>query len=215
MIVRFDIDALLVDMDGTLLDSTASVLRCWTAVAAEFAIPAGLFAAVPRHGRPAVEILRDLVDPELVPRAARRLDELELADTAGTVALPGAAALLAAAPHGTLAVVTSAGRELAAARLGAAGLAAPFLITVDDVTQGKPDPEPFLLGAELLGVKAGRCLVLEDAPAGLAAARAAGAASIAVTSTHHPDQLDADLVVADLSALRIERTGTGLVVIAG
>ena len=213
--MRFDIDALLVDMDGTLLDSTASVIRCWNTVAAEFAIPADRFAAVPRHGRPAVEILLDLVDPELVPRAARRLDELELADTDGTVALPGAAALLAAAPHGTLAVVTSAGRELAAARLGAAGLSAPFLVTVDDVTQGKPDPEPFLLGAELLGVKAARCLVLEDAPAGLAAARAAGAASIAVTSTHRPDQLDADLVVPDLSALRVERVGTGLVVTAG
>jgi len=214
VIVRFAIDALLVDMDGTLLDSTPSVLRCWATIAAEFAIPADRFAAVPRHGRPAVEILRDLVDPGLVPRAARRLDELELADTDGTVALPGAVALLAAAPHGTLAVVTSAGRELAAARLGAAGLTAPFLITIDDVTQGKPDPEPFLLGAELLGVKAGRCLVLEDAPAGLAAARAAGAASIAVTSTHRPDELDADLVVADLSALRIERAGTGLVVVA-
>ena len=213
--MRFDIDALLVDMDGTLLDSTPSVIRCWNTVAAEFAIPADRFAAVPRHGRPAVEILLDLVDPELVPRAARRLDELELADTDGTVALPGAAALLAAAPRGTLAVVTSAGRELAAARLRAAGLSAPFLVTVDDVTQGKPDPEPFLLGAELLGVKAGRCLVLEDAPAGLAAARAAGAASIAVTSTHHPDQLDADLVVPDLSALRVERVGTGLVVTAG
>jgi sugar-phosphatase len=213
--VRFDIDALLVDMDGTLLDSTASVLRCWAVVAAEFAIPADRFAAVPRHGRPAVEILHDLVDPAVVPRAARRLDELEFADTGGTVALPGAAALLAAAPRGTLAVVTSAGRELAAARLAAAGLTAPFLITIDDVTQGKPDPEPFLAGAELLGVKAARCLVLEDAPAGLAAARAAGAASIAVTSTHRPDELDADLVVPDLSALRLERSGAGLVVTAG
>jgi sugar-phosphatase len=210
--VRFEIDALLVDMDGTLVDSTASVLRGWKTIAVEFAIPADRFAAVPRHGRPAVEILRDLVEPALVSRAALRLDELEIGDSEGVTALPGAVALLSAAPHGTLAVVTSAGHELAKARLAAAGLAAPYLVTADDVTRGKPDPEPFLLAAELLGVEPGRCLVLEDAPAGLAAGRAAGAACIAVATTTGADRLDADLVVPDLSALRIERTGTGLVV---
>jgi sugar-phosphatase len=210
--MRFEVDALLVDMDGTLIDSTASVLRGWKVLAEEFAIPADRFAAVPRHGRPAVEILRELVDPERVDRAAARLDELEISDVDGIVPLPGAVALLSAAPAGTLAVVTSAGRGLATARSRAAGLTAPVLVTADDVARGKPDPEPFLLGAELLGAKPARCLVLEDAPAGLAAGRAAGAACIAVAATHHAGDLDADVVVPDLSALRIERTDTGLVV---
>jgi mannitol-1-/sugar-/sorbitol-6-phosphatase len=210
--VRFEIDALLVDMDGTLIDSTASVLRCWKAVAAEFAIPADRFATVPRHGRPAAEILSDLADPALVPQAVRRLDELEIADSEGITPLPGAVALLSAAPHGTLAVVTSATHELAKARLAAAGLSVPYLVTADDVTRGKPDPEPFLLGAELLDVEPVRCLVLEDAPAGLAAARSAGASCIGVTTTTSADRLDADLVVPDLSALRIERVGTRLAV---
>ncbi len=210
--MRFEIDALLVDMDGTLIDSTASVLRSWTAIAEEFAIPADRFATVPRHGRPAVEIMRDLLEPALVERAAARLDELEMADVDGIVPLPGAVELVSAVPAGALAIVTSAGRGLALARLAAVGLGVSNLVTADDVVRGKPDPEPFLLGAELLGVKPSRCLVLEDAAAGLAAGRAAGAACIAVATTHRADELEADAVVPDLSALRVECTKTGLVV---
>jgi sugar-phosphatase len=231
--MRFEVDALLFDMDGTLVDSTASVLRGWQTVAAEFPIPPDLFAVVPRHGRPAVEILADLLPAELIPAAAERLDELERTDTGDVVLLPGAARLLAAAPAGRWAVVTSAGRQLARVRLGAAGVDiggvsaagvgsaglgtadpdaagvgivgvdGPVLVTIDDVSRGKPDPEPFLLGAKLLGVPPERCLVFEDAPAGLAAARAAGAATVAVATTHAADELDADVVVPDLSAVRI------------
>lgn len=206
--MRFDVDALLFDMDGTLVDSTASVLRGWQTVAAEFPIPPDLFAVVPRHGRPAVEIMADLLPRELIPAAAARLDELERTDTDDVVLLPGAARLLAAAPAGRWAVVTSAGRPLAQVRLGAAGIgtvgiAAPALVTIDDVSRGKPGPEPFLLGAKLLGVPPERCLVFEDAPAGLAAARAAGAMTVAVTTTHTADELDADVIVPDLSAVRI------------
>ncbi len=206
--MRFDVDALLFDMDGTLVDSTASVLRGWQTVAAEYPIPGELFATVPRHGRPALEILADLLRgdlaAELIPAAAERLDELERTDTGDVVLLPGAARLLAGAPAGRWAVVTSAGRALARVRLGAAGVDAPTLVTVDDVSRGKPDPEPFLLAAKLLGVSPERCLVFEDAPAGLAAARAAGAATVAVATTHAADALDADVVVNDLSAVRID-----------
>jgi sugar-phosphatase len=201
--MRFEVDALLFDMDGTLVDSTASVVRGWQTVAAEFPIPPDLFAVVPRHGRPAGEILADLLPRELIPAAARRLDELERTDTGDVVLLPGAARLLAAAPAGRWAVVTSAGRPLARVRLGAAGIDAAALVTIDDVSRGKPDPEPFLLGAKLLGVPPQRCLVFEDAPAGLAAARAAGAMTVAVATTHAADELDADIVVPDLSAVRI------------
>lgn len=202
--MRFEVDALLFDMDGTLVDSTASVLRGWQTVAAEFAIPADLFAAVPRHGRPAVEIMADLLPRDLIAPAAARLDDLERTDTADVRLLPGAAALLTAAPPGRWAVVTSAGRPLAEVRLAAAGIHAPRVVTIDDVSRGKPDPEPFLLGAKLLGVPPEACLVFEDAPAGLASARAAGASTVAVTSTHIADQLDADLVVPDLTGIRIE-----------
>ncbi len=202
--MRFEVDALLFDMDGTLVDSTASVLRGWETLFAEFPIPARLFAAVPRHGRPAGEILADLLPPELIAPAAARLDELERTDTGDVALLPGAAGLLAAAPPGRWAVVTSAGRALAAVRLAAAGIAAPCLVTIDDVSRGKPDPEPFQLGAKWLGVPPERCLVFEDAPAGLAAARAAGARTVAVATTHPAGELTADLVVPDLSALRIE-----------
>ena len=207
--MRFEADALLFDMDGTLVDSTGSVLRSWQTVAAEFAIPEDLFAVVPRHGRPAGEILADLVPRDVIAPAAARLDELERTDTAGVILLPGAAELLAAAPRGRWAVVTSAGRPLARVRLSAAGIDAPRVVTIDDVSRGKPDPEPFLLGAKLLGVPPEGCLVFEDAPAGLAAARAAGASTIAVTTTHTADQLDADLVVPDLTGIRIEQGADG------
>jgi mannitol-1-/sugar-/sorbitol-6-phosphatase len=203
--MRFEADALLFDMDGTLIDSTAAVLRSWAAVVAEFAIPAEVFAAVPTHGRPSAEILADLVPPELIGPAAARLDVLELTDTGDLVVLPGAAELTAAAPPGRWAVVTSANRELARVRLVAGRIPMPpQLVTIDDVSRGKPDPEPFLLAAKLLGVDPERCLAFEDAPAGLAAARAAGARTVAVTTTHARSELDADLVVPDLSALRIE-----------
>jgi sugar-phosphatase len=211
--MRFEVDALLFDMDGTLVDSTASVLRSWETVAAEFAIPGDLFAAVPRHGRPATEILADLVPRGLVGPAAARLDELELADTADVTLLPGAARLLAAAPRGRWAVVTSAGRALARVRLAAAGIDAPRVVTIDDVSRGKPDPEPFLLGAKLLGVPPERCLVFEDAPAGLAAARAAGASTVAMTTTHTADQLEADLIVPDLTAIHITQDGGQITVL--
>lgn len=207
--MRFEVDALLFDMDGTLVDSTASVLRGWQTVAAEFAIPEDLFAAVPRHGRPAGEIMADLLPRELIAPATERLDDLERTDTADVAPLPGAAALLAAAPPGRWAVVTSAGRTLAKVRLAAAGIDAPRVVTIDDVSRGKPDPEPFLLGAKLLGVPPEDCLVFEDAPAGLASARAAGAKTIAVTSTHTADQLDADWVVPNLTGIRVEPAADG------
>jgi sugar-phosphatase len=212
--MRFEVAALLFDMDGTLVDSTGSVLRSWLTVAAEFAIPDDLFAVVPRHGRPAGEILADLVPRDVIPAAAARLDELERTDTTDVVLLPGAAQLLAAAPAGRWAVVTSAGRPLAGVRLGAAGIDAPRVVTIDDVSRGKPDPEPFLLGAKLLGVPPQNCLVFEDAPAGLASARAAGASTIAVTNTHSADQLDADLVVPDLTGLRIELGADGRIIVS-
>lgn len=212
--MRFEVDALLFDMDGTLVDSTGSVVRSWETVAAEYAIPEDLYALVPRHGRPSVEILADLLPRDLIGPAAKRLDELEMTDIADVMLLPGAGALLSAAPPGRWAVVTSAGRQLAGVRLAAAGIDAPRLVTIDDVSRGKPDPEPFLLGAKLLGAPPENCLVFEDAPAGLTAARAAGASTIAVTTTHTADQLEADLVLPDLTGIRIELGADGRIIVS-
>ncbi len=120
-----------------------------------------------------------------------------------TRAIAGAAELMAAWTPGRLAVVTSCGRALAEARLAGAGLPRPaVLVTADDVRRGKPDPEGYRRAAALLGLEPARCVAVEDAPAGIAAARAAGARTVGVATTHPADELaEADLVVASLAEL--------------
>lgn len=196
-------EAVLLDLDGTLVDSTESVVRTWLRWAGEFDVdPARL---VDGHGRTTASIVAGLLPAEQVAVALARIDELEIED-AGTVRpMPGAADLLAALPPGRWAVVTSCNAVLATARLQAAGLRAPeVVVTADDVTRGKPDPEPFLLAASKLGVEPRRCIVLEDAPSGIAAARAAGMGVVGITSTHEARQLDADLIVCAPADLHID-----------
>ncbi len=205
--------AVLFDMDGTLVDSTASVVRCWVRLAEELGVGLDRLRAAAGHGRPARDIVADLLpgeDERVRAAALARITELEVADVEGVVALPGAvAALTAAGARG--AIVTSCTRDLAVARWSAAGLPVPaVVVTADDVARGKPDPEPFLSGARLLGVDPARCLVVEDAPAGLVAGRAAGAATLAVTTTHAAEDLDADLVVPDLAAVRWHADADGV-----
>ncbi|WP_432484687.1 HAD-IA family hydrolase [Kineococcus esterisolvens] len=203
--------AVLFDMDGTLVDSTAAIARCWTTWATEHGITAEALVAAHGHGRPAAEIVRDLVGARLAEQAAARITELEVADVDGVVQLPGVPQLLAAVPAGRWAVVTSCSRPLADARRHAAGLPEPaVLVTYDDVTRGKPDPECFVLGARRLGVDPADCLVVEDAPAGLAAARAAGCATLAVRTTHPTGPLEADAVVDLLSHVRASADGAGV-----
>lgn len=196
--------AVIFDNDGTLVDSTGSVRRSWVRWAEEHGVdPRRLLGF---HGVPAASIIA-AVAPEFDPVAAQaRIDELEVADVEGVVALPGVqdalTALAVAEGEPALhAIATSAHRELAEVRLGAAGVAVPdAFVTVDDVERGKPDPEPFLLAAERLGADPAECLVCEDAPSGVTAARAAGCAVLAVTTTTAPEELaDADLVVDSLA----------------
>jgi len=190
--------AVLFDLDGTLVDSTAAVVRSWVTWALERGIDPLRLRGY--HGVPSAQIVRELVDPADVEHASSRIDELELQDVRDIVALPGAEAALAALPAGRAAIVTSCTASLAQARLGATGVAAPgVLVTADQVSRGKPDPEPFLTAAERLGVPPGRCLVVEDAPSGLTAARAAGMATLAVTTTTPADDLHADAVVTNLA----------------
>ncbi|NBM20615.1 HAD family hydrolase [Streptomyces sp. GC420] len=215
--MKFHADGLLFDNDGTLLSSLDSVRRCWTRWAGEYGVTAEDFARVELHGRPAVEIIADLLPAERVPGALARIERLEIEDVAGggVVALPGTKELLGALPAGSWAVVTSATRPLAEARLREVGVGVPLLVTAEDITRGKPDPEPYLLAARRLGVDPSRCVVFEDAPAGLRAGRAAGMRTVALATTHDRAELVAHAVVDDLSAVSVRVAHAGLEVAAG
>ncbi|MGJ5750281.1 sugar-phosphatase [Streptomyces puniciscabiei] len=204
--------ALLFDNDGTLVSSLDSVERCWTRWAREYGISAEEFGRVALHGRPAAEIVADLLPAHLVPEAVARVEQLEVDDVpgGGVRLLPGTRDFLDSLPAEVWAVVTSATRRLAEARLDAVGILPKTLIAADDITRGKPDPEPYLLAARRLGVDPARCVVFEDAPAGLQAGRAAGMTTVALATTHRADELDADLVVEDLSALSALVTDGGV-----
>jgi mannitol-1-/sugar-/sorbitol-6-phosphatase len=195
-------DAILFDMDGTLISSIAAVDRSWARWASEYGYDSATFR-IP-HGTPARTIVERLVPAERVDEASARIDALELADTDGVHLLVGAGELLSSLPTGRFSIVTSCTRDLAWARIRAAGIVAPtVVVTADDVAQGKPDPEPFARGAELLGMDAARCLVVEDAPAGLAAGRAAGSATLGVSGTHELAELDADAHAHSVANIRI------------
>ncbi|MFD0307853.1 HAD family hydrolase [Streptomyces sp. NPDC059517] len=209
--MKIQADALLFDNDGTLVSSLESVYRCWSRWAAEYGITAEEFARVELHGRPAAEIAADLLPAARVPEAVVRIEQLEVEDVVGGVhLLPGTKALLDSLPADRWAVVTSATRRLGEARLAEVGIRPKNLVAADDITRGKPDPEPFLLAARRLGVDPARCVVFEDAPAGLQAGRAAGMTTVALTTTHRADELTADVVVEDLSAVSALVTDEGV-----
>ena len=205
-------DAVLFDMDGTLIDSTPAVRRAWAVWGEEQGLaPADLLG---HHGMPSAQVVAKLLPAERRAAATDRINELELTDVHDIVVLPGAAEALSALRDARNAIATSCTVPLARARIGAAGLQPPsVLVTVDDVARGKPAPDPFLEAARRLGVPPERCLVVEDAPMGLTAARAAGCFTLAVTTTTPPDELDADAVVPDLAAVRFEVVGEGIRVV--
>ena len=209
--MRIHATGLLFDNDGTLVSSLDSVVRTWTRWAGEYGVTAEDFARVGLHGRPAAEIVADLLPAEQVPAALDRVAALELADVAegGVEALPGATRLLRGLPSHAWAVVTSATRALATARLRRVGIAPLVLVAADDITRGKPDPEPYLLGAARLGRAPSQCVVFEDAPAGLEAGRAAGMWTVGLATTHPAEELVADLVVPSLSAISAQVTADG------
>ena len=183
--------AILFDMDGVLMDSTPSVERVWRAWAAQHGFDPERVASL-AHGRRSIETIRALA-PELDAEKENVLvEQMEIDDKEGVTALPGAAELLTQLPPDRFAIVTSATRPLAVARLGYAGIPVPrHMITANDVIHGKPSPEPFLKGAALLGCAPEDCLVFEDSPAGIASARSAGMKAIALQTTYPADQLQA------------------------
>lgn len=150
------------------------------------------------HGRRTIETMQ-LVAPYLpLDEEARRFEAAEVLDTGGIVAIDGALDLLNSLPPGAWAIVTSGSRALATARLRSRCLPVPgIMVTADDVVNGKPHPEPYLTAAARLGLTPDQCVVVEDAPAGLAAAHAAGMRTIAVASTHGAEELAAATVIAN------------------
>jgi sugar-phosphatase len=189
-----DVCAVLLDMDGTLVDSDAAVERSWSVWADEYGLEArAVLNGV--HGHPAPATVRRLLpafDDAEVQCAARRQHELQYDDLADVTAATGADELIHTLEHMQLAwaIVTSADRRLARNRLAVARIEPPLLITIDDVRAGKPAPEGYLLAAARLGVTIERCLVVEDSIPGLAAGRAAGAITAALRGLPGDLQVD-------------------------
>jgi sugar-phosphatase len=203
--------AVLFDMDGVLVDSTPAVARVWRRWSTERGFEPE-HVVQKAHGRPSMATIRELLPDGNHEAENREVEQAEIEDVAGVVALSGAAELLNAIPESQRAIVTSATRALAEVRLRAAGFAIPkCFVTADDVRRGKPDPEPFLKGAALLGVLSSDCVVIEDAPAGIRAGKAAGARVIALRTTAHGEIGDeelkragADWVVDDCRMIAVE-----------
>ncbi|MFI9379645.1 HAD-IA family hydrolase [Kutzneria sp. NPDC052558] len=208
----FDVAAVLFDIDGTLVDSTPVVERTWRTWAAKRGMDAEAILRV-CHGRRSEDTIADLLPEAEREEAVAELAHMELTDLDDVTALPATTELLPALPLNRWAAVTSGSQRLMRARLTAAGLPVPkVLVAADDVTRGKPDPEGYLKAAAALGVDIRECLVVEDAPAGLAAGRAAGARTLGVATSHDAAELTADRVIADLTACAIDVTENGLVV---
>ena len=207
---RLPFAAVVFDCDGVLVDSFAAVDRCWRQLADELGLPAEeLLSTI--HGVRAVDTLRPRVATASLGAAIARLEHLELAAAATTYPVAGARELVEALSGRPWGVATSGSRRLASARLAACGFPTPaVLIGADDVTRGKPSPEPYLTAAARLGVSAADVVVLEDSASGAESARRAGAKVIAVATTFPPGTFGADVTVRDLRAVTLD--GDALVV---
>jgi mannitol-1-/sugar-/sorbitol-6-phosphatase len=207
----FSAKAILFDMDGVLMDSTPSVERVWRAWAAKYWLDPERVASL-AHGRRSIETIRAVAPHLDAEKENIVVEQMEIDDKDGVTALPGAAELLAHLPPNRFAIVTSATRPLAVARLGYAGIPVPrHIITANDVIHGKPSPEPFLKGAALLGFEPADCLVFEDSPAGVASARSAGMKAIALQTTYPPDQLQAaHAIIGNLADVKASLNGENI-----
>lgn len=214
-VVIDDVEAVLFDIDGTLVDSTPAVERTWRTWAARRGLDAEGILRV-SHGRRTQDTVAMFVPAPEVAGATAELEELERYDLDDVVALPGAGRLVEAIPGRRWGAVTSGPQALMRDRLRAAGLPAPaVLVAAEDVAEGKPDPEGYRKAARMLGVEVTRCVVIEDAPAGIAAGVAAGATVVAVCTSHDRADLGAAHVVVDtLADLEVSVRDSGLQLIA-
>lgn len=206
----FSCSAILFDLDGVLVDSTRAVDREWREWAQRKGVDGDAVMAI-AHGVRTVEVIRR-VAPQLDAEAeASAIENHEAGDQRGVTVMPGAADLLHSIPEGQWGVVTSGSRLLATNRLRHCGLPVPeVLVTSDDVTHGKPHPEPYLKGARRLRCSPADCLVIEDAPAGIQSARAGGMKVVGITSTYAAEILNhADAVIGKLEQIQVTSNGAG------
>lgn len=209
---------LLLDMDGVLISSIASVNRCWRRWAAHYGVQVSDNYEI-AHGTRAVDIMKELrpdFSEEQAAEGLRLIEDMEIEDVGDLKVLPGVRELLGSLPPERWTIVTSATRRLLLGRLKAAALPFPDkLIAGDDVVNGKPHPEPYIKGAGLIGFAPGDCVVIEDAPSGVGAGKAAGARVLGVLGTHKGEELyaaGAEWVVGSLTGViaNVESDGLAL-----
>jgi mannitol-1-/sugar-/sorbitol-6-phosphatase len=207
--VEIETRGILFDLDGVLVDSTPAVARCWARWAVQYGFNADEVVRQ-AHGRPSIVTLRELMPDGDYEEENRKMEEWEIADTDGVVPLPGVIGILRALPPDQWTIVTSCTPPLAEVRIRVAGLPRPQkIVTSGDVKRFKPDPDPYLKGAELLGLQPADCVVVEDAPAGIRAGRAAGSRVLALRTTEVDELLTAagaTWIVNDLSKVTLGPT---------
>lgn len=208
--IDFPCDAVLFDLDGVLVDSTAVVVQTWRRWAEKRGLDAERIVEF-AHGRRAAETVRALA-PELdADSEVAALERAEAENLDGVLEVQGARELLSSLPSDAWTVVTSGTRSLARGRMAHLGLPIPpHFVSADDVANGKPHPEAYLMGARTLSVSPGSCLVIEDAPSGVRAARAAGMRVVALATTYPAEDLrEADVVTPALAGISVARSGLG------
>ena len=206
----FSCSAILFDLDGVLVDSTRAVDREWREWATKKGVDGDAIMAI-AHGVRTVEVIRRVAPHLDADAEAAEIENHEAGDQRGVTVMPGSVDLVRSIPDGRWGVVTSGSRLLATNRLRHCGLQIPqVLVTSDDVTHGKPDPEPYLKGAKWLGFSPADCLVIEDAPAGIQSARTAGTTVVGITSTYGVDALEqANAVIRKLAQIHVSLNGAG------
>jgi mannitol-1-/sugar-/sorbitol-6-phosphatase len=205
-LMKIQCHGVLFDLDGVLVDSTPAVARVWTIWAKKYGFdPEEVVRQA--HGRPSITTIRELLPNADHEAENREVERGEIEDVEGVIPLPGALELLRTLPQDRWAIATSCTRRLAEVRIRAAGLPMPkHLITSTDVQRGKPDPEPYVKAAKILGLAPADCIVMEDAPAGIRAGKAAGARVLALRTTAPDAELTesgADWIANDLASLRL------------
>jgi sugar-phosphatase len=208
--------AVLFDMDGTLVDSTSVVEQVWATFAGRYGLDIDEILRT-SHGVQAMDTVRRFAPAGTdIHALAAELGRMELAETRGIVAVPGAPELLACLPPDAVALVTSASRDLAGVRMAAAGIGIPAVsVMSEDVERGKPHPEGYLRAAALLGVAPVDAVVFEDAPAGIAAGLAAGIRTVAV-GPNAGELPDGVLHIPDYSGVTVttHRTAAGVLTLS-
>jgi sugar-phosphatase len=213
-LVTVETAGILFDMDGVLISSIGSVNRCWRRWAQHYGLPNAGTLHVP-HGTRAIDIVA-MLKPELdVHEGLRLIEDMEIEDVADLEVLPGARALLKSLPPERWAIVTSATFRLLLGRLKAADLPVPErIISGDMVERGKPDPEPYRRGAELIHAAPADCIVVEDAPSGVGAGVAAGCRVLGVLGSYGEAELrdaGANWIVRSLDDVSAQSGPSGLV----